>query len=117
MYFTDRSNVLLILIISFTTLTAQHGEDINRIKRAITDSQNVVIIGGGVSGLSAAYNLRKHGVKNVIIIEAMDRLGGRINTINYRKNRIQLNENQIPCLMFETIRKQLYRTRSSLVAR
>jgi monoamine oxidase len=53
----------------------------------ISDNQTVVIIGGGVAGLSAAYRLRSMGVKNVIIIEAMNRLGGRINTITYRNSR------------------------------
>ena len=38
----------------------------------ISDNQTVVIIGGGVAGLSAAYRLRSMGVKNVIIIEAID---------------------------------------------
>jgi NADPH-dependent 2,4-dienoyl-CoA reductase/sulfur reductase-like enzyme len=85
MSFTEKILIFFVLIISFTALTAQsNDEKIKRIRCRITDSQNVVIIGGGVAGLSAAYKLRKSGVKNVTILEAMDRLGGRINTINYR---------------------------------
>ena len=37
----------------------------------------VVIIGGGTSGLSAAYTLKKHGI-NPIVLEANDRVGGRM---------------------------------------
>lgn len=41
---------------------------------------DVLIIGGGLSGLSLAYFLRDSGL-NIHIIEGRDRLGGRIETI------------------------------------
>src|SRR3954452_15141685 len=41
--------------------------------------QRVVIIGGGISGLSTAYYLRKAGI-SVTIIERAPRLGGVIQT-------------------------------------
>ena len=37
----------------------------------------VVILGGGAAGLCAAYTLKKHGIK-AILLEAGDRLGGRL---------------------------------------
>lgn len=40
----------------------------------------IIIVGGGVAGLSAARELSKHEY-DVIILEATDRLGGRIHTI------------------------------------
>jgi monoamine oxidase len=39
----------------------------------------VIIIGGGLAGLTAAYELKKQGV-NTLVLEANDRLGGRIYT-------------------------------------
>lgn len=42
---------------------------------------DVIIIGGGAAGISAANNLNYNG-KNVIILEARDRVGGRIHDIN-----------------------------------
>ncbi|MDE0936609.1 MAG: NAD(P)/FAD-dependent oxidoreductase [Mariniblastus sp.] len=42
-------------------------------------SPQVVIIGGGVSGLSCAWHLHQHGVSSVIL-EASDEVGGRIRT-------------------------------------
>ena len=42
--------------------------------------ENIIILGGGVSGLMSARELSKHGFA-VTILEATDRLGGRIHTI------------------------------------
>lgn len=39
--------------------------------------KNVVVIGGGAAGLSAAYTLKKNGIK-AILLEANDRVGGRL---------------------------------------
>ena len=44
------------------------------------DSKKVVVIGGGISGLSCAYRLRQLGV-SVILLEASDRAGGLMGTI------------------------------------
>jgi protoporphyrinogen oxidase len=42
---------------------------------------DVLIIGAGVAGLAAAYELSRAGV-NVIVLEARDRIGGRIYTLH-----------------------------------
>src|SRR6187402_2075866 len=42
---------------------------------------NVLIIGAGAAGLMAAYTLAQKG-KKVVVLEARDRCGGRIHTIN-----------------------------------
>ncbi len=41
--------------------------------------RDVVVIGGGISGLSAAYFLKKKG-KEVLVIEKSDRIGGKIDS-------------------------------------
>ncbi|KYG72791.1 flavin monoamine oxidase family protein [Roseivirga echinicomitans] len=41
--------------------------------------EEVIIIGGGIAGLTAAYALKKQGVK-ALILESNNRLGGRIYT-------------------------------------
>ena len=42
----------------------------------------VIIIGAGVSGLSAANQLLKKCIDDFIIIEARNRIGGRVVAIN-----------------------------------
>ena len=42
-------------------------------------SKSVIVIGGGAAGLAAASRLNKFGMKNVIVFEASNRLGGRIH--------------------------------------
>ncbi|KAH8297944.1 hypothetical protein KR018_001904, partial [Drosophila ironensis] len=40
----------------------------------------VVVIGAGLSGLSAAQHLLGHGFRHTLVLEATDRYGGRINS-------------------------------------
>ncbi|XP_077150934.1 amine oxidase [flavin-containing] A-like isoform X1 [Ranitomeya variabilis] len=48
------------------------------------DTYDVIVIGGGISGLSAAKLLAKEGL-NVIVLEAQDRVGGRTHTIRNKE--------------------------------
>lgn len=42
--------------------------------------EKIIIVGGGLSGLTLAYLLAKQGIK-ATILEASTRLGGRIQTV------------------------------------
>lgn len=44
------------------------------------DSDSIIIIGGGLSGLTLAYLLSQRSIKTTVL-EASDRLGGRIQTV------------------------------------
>ena len=46
---------------------------------------DVLILGGGISGLHTAYQLQKRGI-NFVLVEARERLGGRILSKNYDAN-------------------------------
>ncbi|XP_030376794.1 protein anon-37Cs [Scaptodrosophila lebanonensis] len=40
----------------------------------------IVVIGAGLAGLSAAQHLLRHGFRSTIVLEATDRYGGRVNS-------------------------------------
>ena len=48
----------------------------------------VVIIGAGISGLYAACNLIDLGIKDIIIFEAQNRIGGRMHSIPLKAQSI-----------------------------
>lgn len=55
----------------------------------------VLIIGGGMAGLSAAYHLTKNGFTDFKLLEARNRLGGRIVQIAMTNERVELGANWI----------------------
>lgn len=42
----------------------------------------VVIIGAGISGIMAGHELAKEGIQDFVILEATDRVGGRIWSVD-----------------------------------
>ncbi|KAB0791331.1 hypothetical protein PPYR_03131 [Photinus pyralis] len=51
---------------------------------------NVVIIGAGAAGISAAARLYRNGIKNVKVLEAGNRIGGRIHSLKFGESYIDL---------------------------
>jgi len=43
----------------------------------------IIVIGAGVSALSACASLSEAGINNFVILEANDRIGGRMHTIPF----------------------------------
>ncbi|SDG04209.1 flavin monoamine oxidase family protein [Terriglobus roseus] len=52
--------------------------------------KHVIVIGGGVAGLMAAMKLRASSDLQVTLLEAQDRIGGRIRTVQQDGNYIEL---------------------------
>jgi predicted NAD/FAD-binding protein len=50
----------------------------------------IAVIGGGVSGLTAAYTLKKKGYRHVTVFEKESRVGGKVQTIHYNGEAIEL---------------------------
>ena len=48
------------------------------------EKYKVLIIGAGIAGLSAGVKLIENGIKNIAILEADNRIGGRIHTVQFR---------------------------------
>ncbi|XP_011025476.1 PREDICTED: polyamine oxidase 1 isoform X2 [Populus euphratica] len=53
-------------------------------------SSSVIIIGAGVSGISAGKVLAENGIEDMIILEASDRIGGRIRKENFAGVSVEL---------------------------
>ena len=53
---------------------------------------DVLILGAGMSGISAAKSLYEHGVKNFMILEARDRIGGRMRSEKFGGIRVELGD-------------------------
>jgi len=53
-----------------------------------TSDNEIVIVGGGITGLSAAYMAAMDG-KRVIVIEATDTFGGLLNTFKIGNSRLE----------------------------
>ena len=51
---------------------------------------DVLILGAGMSGVSAAKSLHENGVDNFMIIEARDRMGGRMRSEQFGGVRVEL---------------------------
>ncbi|KAK3601839.1 hypothetical protein CHS0354_041760 [Potamilus streckersoni] len=52
----------------------------------------IVVVGAGAAGLSATCRLLEAGFSDVIILEASDRMGGRINTVKFGKGEDHIVE-------------------------
>lgn len=59
------------------------------ILQSVTDCKKIVIVGGGVSGLAAASHLFGNGMCNITILEAGDRLGGRLRSDRFHGALVQ----------------------------
>lgn len=55
----------------------------------------VVVIGAGIAGLSAACKLHESGQVDVCVLEASDRLGGRIHTGKVGNNPVEFGASWI----------------------
>jgi len=60
-----------------------------------TEIYDVIIVGAGISGLSAGETLRKNGIKNILVLEADSRIGGRIWTVDPWGSKLELGASWI----------------------
>lgn len=53
---------------------------------ANAEKKRVVIVGAGAAGIAAATRLYETGIKDIVILEAESRIGGRVHTIDVKSN-------------------------------
>jgi len=59
------------------------------------DLYDTIIVGAGIAGLSAASTLKKNGVRDIVILEAADRIGGRVWTEDPWGTKLELGASWI----------------------
>ncbi|XP_065360197.1 spermine oxidase [Calliphora vicina] len=79
------------------------------VARKSLQTARVVIIGAGPSGIAAATKLLQAGCQNVIILESENRIGGRIHTIPFGDNVVDLGaqwcHGEKNNVIYETVQK------------
>merc|ERR1712168_1291388 len=61
-------------------VTSKVGGRVEAERKSSERHYTVIIVGGGISGLNAARHLTANGIKDIILLEARNRLGGRMYT-------------------------------------
>lgn len=69
----------------------------------------IVIIGAGAAGISSAAKLLENGYNNILILEAQNRIGGRVNSVPFGKGYVDLGaqwcEGQGGNVVYELVKK------------
>ena len=73
----------------------------------------ICIVGAGAAGLSAAHYLSARGYKNVTVLEAADRVGGKCHSIDFQGRSFDLGANYVTAAYSE-IRKLAKQYRAPL---
>merc|ERR1712142_282208 len=56
---------------------------------------DVLILGAGMAGVAAAETLNKLGVKNVMVVEGADRIGGRVKEVPFGSINVEVGANWV----------------------
>ncbi|KAJ4973353.1 hypothetical protein NE237_006527 [Protea cynaroides] len=62
---------------------------------ALEQTPTVIIVGAGMSGISAAKTLSDAGIKDILILEATDRIGGRMHKTNFSGLSVEMGANWV----------------------
>ncbi|KAL3689671.1 hypothetical protein R1sor_015980 [Riccia sorocarpa] len=75
--------VLLVLGVAASSVSSQDS------------NVDVIIIGAGMSGIAAGKTLTENGITNFIILEATDRVGGRIRNTDFAGLKVEMGANWV----------------------
>jgi monoamine oxidase len=75
-----KNSISAVIAASIPTWLSACNDTIQIVDDEMKAKSPIVIIGGGMSGLAAAKRLVERGFSNITILEARDRIGGRIFT-------------------------------------
>ena len=78
-------------------------KDLNFPSPSKTIEKSVVIVGSGISGLTAAYNLKKNNMNDFVLLELENFLGGNSSSRENKISRYPLGAHYVPLLSEESI--------------
>ncbi|KAI3879699.1 hypothetical protein MKX03_036556 [Papaver bracteatum] len=82
--------VLLVVLVTFFSLN-----DVLETMAARDPTPTVIIVGAGMSGISAAKTLSDAGINNILILEGTDRIGGRIKKTKFSGLSVEVGANWV----------------------
>uniref|UniRef100_A0A0E0IR79 Amine oxidase domain-containing protein n=1 Tax=Oryza nivara TaxID=4536 RepID=A0A0E0IR79_ORYNI len=82
----------LSVAIALVLLVAQYASSL---AAAAAGGPRVIIVGAGMSGISAGKRLSDAGISDFVILEATDRIGGRIHKTNFAGVDVEMRANWV----------------------
>ena len=58
-------------------------------------SCDILVLGAGMAGVAAARRLRERGVEDVMVVEATDRIGGRVKEVPFGGVNVEVGANWV----------------------
>ncbi|CAD6247006.1 unnamed protein product [Miscanthus lutarioriparius] len=86
---TTSSALVLAAAVLLALTLAQHGS------LAATVEPRVIVVGAGMSGISAAKRLSDAGITDLLILEATDHIGGRMHKKNFAGINVDVSANWV----------------------
>ncbi|OVA07597.1 Flavin amine oxidase [Macleaya cordata] len=83
------------IIVSVLLVVIMVGLSLPETMAAREPTPAVIVVGAGMSGISAAKTLSDAGIKNILILEATDRIGGRIKKTNFAGLSVEMGANWV----------------------
>lgn len=80
---------LLVDMQNISTVNGKEDQVATNLLKPAREAQ-VVIVGAGLAGLAAAQRLYESGIRDVIVLDAQNRIGGRVQTIDHSDYLLEL---------------------------
>jgi len=71
------------------------GHSDEKMETGIDVSCDVLILGAGMAGISAAKTLRELGITNIMVVEGADRIGGRVKDVDFGGVNVEVGANWV----------------------
>ncbi len=77
-------SVLLAAVNTYSIEQAYYRSAVHQLLHPVDKGQRIAVVGGGISGLTAAYRLKQKGYEDVTVFEKGAAVGGKVSTFYYQ---------------------------------